>query len=155
VRAIYRNQAIGENFGDIGYQFLVDEAGNLYEGRWSGPDSLPGFSPDGRMVNGAHVGGYNAGNVGIALLGSLTSRDPAPGAYDTLVLLLAVLSLWHGLDPLASRTYVNPVSGATAGVPVVAGHRDWPFATECPGNHFYPRLPQLRADVAALRGLAG
>jgi len=107
------------------------------------------------MVNAAHVAGYNAGNVAIALLDDLTDRDPTPAAHDMLVLVLAVLTLWHGLDPLARVRYVNPVSAAVADVPVVAGHRDWPVATQCPGNHFYPRLDRLRADVAALRGVSG
>jgi len=46
---------------------------------------------------------------------------------------------------------VNPVSAVTADVPTIVGHRDWPFATQCPGNSFYPMLARLREDVAALR----
>jgi hypothetical protein len=150
MRAIYRYQAIDEKFGDFGYHLVIDERGNLYEGRWSGTDPLPGFATDGRMVNGAHVGGYNAGNVGIALLGDLTDREPTPATYSTLVLLLTVLTVWQGLDPLARTRYVNPVNGTAADVPVIAGHRDWPFATQCPGNRFYPMLAKVRQDVAAL-----
>jgi hypothetical protein len=155
MRAIYQYQAVTEGFGDFGYHLVIDESGNLYEGRWSGTDPLPGFAPDGKMVNGAHVGGYNAGNVGIALLGDFTDRDPAPAAYSTLVLVLTVLTVWHGLDPQSLTAYVNPVSGARAEVPTIAGHRDWPFPTQCPGNRFYPTLERLREDVAALRGRPG
>jgi len=56
-----------------------------------------------------------------------------------------------GLDPLGTTAYVNPISGATRTVATLAGHRDW-AATECPGNTFYPSLPQLRIDVAAALG---
>jgi hypothetical protein len=151
IRAIYRNQAIGENIGDFGYHAVIDEAGNLYEGRWSGTDPVPGFDTAGRMVNGAHITGYNAGNVGIVLLGTLDTRAPTPAAYSTLVLVLGLLTAWHGLDPLARTTFVNPVSGVTAEVPVIAGHRDWPFVTNCPGHILYAGMRQLRQDVAAVR----
>jgi hypothetical protein len=151
MRAIYRNQAVNEGIGDFGYHAAIDEAGNLYEGRFSGPDAVPGFDTAGRMVNGAHIVGYNAGNVGIVLLGTLNTRAPTPAAYSTLVLVLGVLTAWHGLDPLVRTTYVNPVSGVTAEVPVIAGHRDWPFVTDCPGHLLYAAMPRLRQDVAAVR----
>ena len=38
VRAIYFFQCITEDFGDIGYHLLIDQAGTVYEGRYSGPD---------------------------------------------------------------------------------------------------------------------
>ena len=62
--------------------------------------------------------------------------------------MLASLAAATDRDPLGTTNYVNPISGATKTVPTIAGHRDW-AATECPGNTFYPTLPQLRADVAA------
>ena len=147
LRTIYHNQAVGEGYGDLGYHFVIDAAGTVYEGRWSGDDPLPGFSPDGRMVNGAHVAGYNAGNVGIALLGDFTVALPTASAYRTLVGLLAVLTRWQNVDPLAQAHYVNPISAITATVPALAGHRDW-APTQCPGNAFAPTLGQLRTEVA-------
>src|SRR5215475_14945518 len=65
VRAIYYYHAVSLGWGDIGYHLIVDEAGTVYEGRWSGSDMVPVFAatpgPDGRplMVNGGHVLGYN------------------------------------------------------------------------------------------------
>jgi hypothetical protein len=147
IRAIYHNQAVNLGYGDIGYQFLIDDAGRVYEGRWSGDDGLPGFNAEGLMVNGAHVAGYNAGNVGIALLGDFTSALPSDAAYHSLVSLLAVLTRWQGVDPLARVHYVNPISGAQADEPAIAGHRNW-AATLCPGDAFAPMLGQLRQDVA-------
>ena len=44
---------------------------------------------------------------------------------------------------------MNPVSGAAITSPNIAGHRDY-LATACPGDTFYPTLPTLRRDVAAL-----
>ena len=153
VRAIYFFQAVTEDFGDIGYHLLIDQRGTVYEGRYSGPDPRPVFGPRSvgprpSMVNGAHVGGFNAGNVGVALLGDLTSTGPTPAARRSLTLVLAALARVTDLNPLGTTAYVNPISGATRTVSTIAGHRDW-AATECPGNTFYPTLPQLRIDVAA------
>ena len=153
MRAIYFFQCITSDFGDIGYHLLIDQAGTVYEGRYSGPDALPVFGPRQvgprpSMVNAAHVGGFNAGNVGVALLGDLTSSQPTPAARASLVTVLASLARITALDPLGTTGYVNPISGATKTVATLAGHRDW-AATECPGNTFYPSMPQLRADVAA------
>ena len=78
VRAIYFFHCVTSDFGDIGYHLLIDQAGTVYEGRYSGPDPVPVFGPRSvgprpSMVNAAHVGGFNAGNMGVALLGDLTS----------------------------------------------------------------------------------
>ncbi len=149
VRAIYRFQTVDENFGDIGYHFLIDEAGRVYEGRWSGDDGIPGFNADGLMVNAAHVGGFNAGNVGIALLGTFTSRPPTTAARRSVTLLLAGIAAAQGIDPLTTVRYVNPISGATRTVSAIPGHRDW-AATLCPGDVLGGQLTQIRADVAAM-----
>jgi N-acetylmuramoyl-L-alanine amidase len=154
IRAIYYFQAITRGWGDIGYHLMIDEAGRVYEARWSGTDGLPVFggtpAADGRpqMSNGAHVGGFNAGNVGVCLLGDFTSRLPTAAARRSLTRVLAGLAKVCALDPLGRTDYVNPVSGATRTVDTIPGHRDW-AATECPGNLFYPELPALRQDVAA------
>ncbi|MER5217226.1 N-acetylmuramoyl-L-alanine amidase [Streptomyces sp. NPDC002838] len=66
VRAIYDFHAITNDWGDIGYHFLIDEAGNVYEGRYSGDDGIPAFDRDGNVVTGFHTGGFNSGNLGIA-----------------------------------------------------------------------------------------
>ena len=152
VRAIYVAHTVEQGFGDIGYHLLVDQQGGVYEGRWSGADPIPVFGPRGGrplMCNAAHVAGFNAGNVGIALLGDLTSTQPTPAARETLVGLLAGLCALTRVDPQARVHYVNPISGATRDVDAIAGHRDW-AATECPGNAFHPTLPDLRREVAAL-----
>jgi hypothetical protein len=154
MRAIYRFQTIDEDFGDFGYHFLIDEAGNVYEGRYSGEDPIPGFDAEGRMVNAAHVGGFNAGNVGIVLLGNFTDRAPTPAARGTLTLLLAAIAGWQRMDPLGTVQYVNPISGATRTVNTIAGHRDW-APTECPGTLLAADLQAIRQDVATLLGRSG
>jgi len=152
VRSIYYYHAVTQGWGDIGYNFLIDESGRIYEGRHS-RDYAPGETPTGRDSSGrgvtaAHAQGFNSGTVGVALLGTLTSQDATPAARDALERLLAWEAYSTGLDPEASSTYVNPVSGQQATFPNIAGHRDV-GATECPGSVFYSTLPAIRADVAA------
>ncbi|GAQ56138.1 peptidoglycan recognition family protein [Streptomyces acidiscabies] len=149
VRAIYREDAIGKkNFGDIGYHYLIDENGRVYEGRWSGTDGTPAHDARGRLVTAAHIGDYNSGNAGIALLGDLTSTPASPAARATLIRLLADLSTRHTLNPLATVRYRNPISGVTRTVPTISGHKDW-AATLCPGT-VHADLPAIRREVAAL-----
>ncbi|SHN46476.1 peptidoglycan recognition protein family protein [Cryptosporangium aurantiacum] len=157
MRAIYYDQTITRDFGDFGYHLAIDEDGRVYEGRWSGTDRFPVYGgalgPNGRpqMNNAAHVGGFNAGNVGVVLLGDFTSRQPTAAARQSLVGVLAAIVALGGLDPLGTTNYVNPISGSTRTVPTIPGHRDW-AATLCPGDLFYPELPGVRQDVADLIG---
>lgn len=146
VRAIYRTDAA--EYGDMGYNYLIDKAGVVYEGRWSGTDGTPAHDASGRMVTGAHVKDYNSGNIGIALLGTLTTTPASTAARTALVRLLADLARRHALAPLGKVVYVNPVSGAGRPAPVIGGHRHW-AATDCPGT-LYTAMPSIRDDVAAL-----
>jgi N-acetylmuramoyl-L-alanine amidase len=153
IRSIYYYHAVTQGWGDIGYNFLIDEAGNIYEGRYS-RQYAPGESPTGQDLNGngvtaAHAQGYNSGTVGIALLGTLTNQDATPAARSALERLIAWIDSSHGIDPQGSALYTNPVSGLQATFPNLAGHRDV-AATECPGGSFYATLPTIRSDVATL-----
>ena len=146
VRAIYRTDAA--EYGDMGYNYLIDKNGLVYEGRWSGTDGTPAHDASGRMVTGAHVQGYNSGNIGIALLGTLTTTPPSSAARTALVQLLADLADRHTLAPLGKVVYVNPVSGVSRPAPVIGGHRHW-ADTDCPGT-LYTAMPSIRDEVAAL-----
>src|ERR671933_2569770 len=155
IRSIYYYHAVTQGWGDIGYNFLIDEAGNVYEGRHTF-DYASGGSPTeedgaGNGVTAAHAQGYNSGTSGIALLGTLSTRDATPAARDALERLLAWESDHHAIDPQGASLYTNPVSGTQATFPNIAGHRDV-AATECPGGTFYATLPTIRSDVASMLG---
>jgi hypothetical protein len=147
VRAIYEYHAITNDWGDIGYHFLIDEAGRVYEGRYSGDDGIPAFNQDGDLVTGFHSVGYNSGALGIALLGDLTQRPPTDAAKASLIRLIKVICRFKGLDPQARVTYTNPVNGTKKDTDTVGGHRDY-FTTECPGQVMYDLLPEVRAAAA-------
>jgi hypothetical protein len=161
MRALYQYQTQTQNYDDFGYHLMIDRDGVVYEGRWSGIDAWPVFSPGSALaptvVTGAHVGGYNSGNIGVCLIGNFHEPGvaPTPAARQALVTVLGWLCGVCGIDPEDEFEFVNPVSGSAWPVHGVCGHLDWNGApdatitTVCPGGNFSPFLDQLRADVAA------
>jgi N-acetylmuramoyl-L-alanine amidase len=86
IRSIYQYHAVTQGWGDIGYNFLIDEAGRIYEGRYSRPYAA-GESPTGEDLNGngvtaAHTQGYNSGTVGIAPPSPDFSLSAAPASQS-------------------------------------------------------------------------
>lgn len=150
VRAIYYYHAVTQGWGDIGYNFLIDAFGTVYEGRYS--RDYAGANPSGddaagNAVTGGHTLGWNSGTLGVVVLGTFTDQDITPAARRSLEALLAWAASRNGIDPQATETFTNPVSGATITTANIAGHRDY-LATVCPGTAFYATLPALRAAVA-------
>ncbi|MEA2022748.1 MAG: N-acetylmuramoyl-L-alanine amidase [Actinomycetota bacterium] len=168
VQATYYNHAVHNGWGDIAYNYLIDEQGLIYEGRWSGSESTPcsgggdgsDFAHDeaGALASGGHTKYHNQGNVGIALLGIFADETefdypptiepvgPTEGAVSSLEGVLAELAARHDLDPLGTVDYDNPVSDAAQTVDTISGHRDWK-ATACPGAFLYAQLPDIRQAV--------
>jgi hypothetical protein len=148
VKGIQLFHVQGNGWNDIGYNFLVDRFGTIYEGRYGGID---------RNVVGAHALGFNTGSVGIALLGTYGDTKPSVAAQEAIARLIAWrLDLAH-VDPTSYLTYISGGSERYAnGVPVllsaVSGHRDTGF-TECPGNALYSRLGTIAASARALGGV--
>src|ERR1700730_1460618 len=152
VRSIYYYHAVTQGWGDIGYNFLIDESGRIYEGRYSRQypaGTYPtGEDTTGQGVTGAHASQFNSGTVGLALLGTLTNQDTTVAGRNGLEQMLAWKASTHGIDPNRSNVYTNPVTGVSTTFANIAGHRDV-NATECPGGVFYGNLPTVRSDVAA------
>ena len=147
VRAIQAYEQNSLGYCDIAYNFLVDRYGQIFEGRAGGMD---------KPVIGGHAGGFNTASTGVALIGDYTSINAPAGQWNSLVHLLR----WR-----LSVARVNPAAGFTTTVlsspcncqqwPVgtvislpnaIVGHRDVD-KTACPGNTFWPQLPQLRNEV--------
>jgi hypothetical protein len=147
VRGIYEYHAITLDWGDIGYHFLIDEAGVVYEGRYSGDDLIPAFDKDGNLVTAFHTAGFNSGNLGIALIGNLVAQPPTAAAKASLIRLIKVITRFKGLDPQAKITYTNPVNGVKKDNETISGHRDW-LQTDCPGQTMYDLLADVRSSVA-------
>jgi len=145
VRAIQRYHVKGNGWNDIGYNFLVDRFGQVFEGRAGGIT---------RNVVGAHAQGFNTGSVGVAVLGTYSAAGIEQPAKDALVALLAWrLDVAH-VDPAASvvwRSGGNPryPAGTLVSLRAVSGHRDT-GPTSCPGQILYDTLPELAALTAGV-----
>ena len=169
VRSIYAYHVQVEGWRDIGYNFLVDKCGDIFEGRFGGA-ALP--------VVGAQTYGMNTNSMGIAAMGTYTdlsggdSKDGSvPGATPSKAMLGAIadLAAWKlgmsGTNPVTGTgvlteggTYAGSGNKFQAGQQVtlhaVSGHRDG-FATDCPGNQLYDDLPAIRSYAAGpVTGLA-
>ena len=151
MRSIMRYDAITKGWTDIGYNFLIDSGGRIYEGRHSrsyAPGEIPtGEDAAGLLVSGAHALEFNSGVIGIAMMGTFTNQDITAAARASLEKLIAWESERHDIDPTGAATYVNAVTGATRTFANIAGHRDV-ASTACPGGVFYGTLPALRTAVA-------
>ncbi len=133
---IYRFHAVDRRWGDIGYNFMIDETGTIYEGRWSGASTQQWPSEDeaGRSVVAGHVYGRNEGSCGIALVGDFDAQAPTQAATAALVELLIHLSVRHGFAALGS------------GIPVTTHLHLRPVS--CPGRYLLDQLPSIREEVA-------
>jgi N-acetylmuramoyl-L-alanine amidase len=145
VRGIYRFHVLVNGWNDIGYNFLVDRCGHIFEGRFGGIK---------RPVIGAHTLGFNTGSVGIAMIGTFSSVSPTSTAVGALERLIAWrLDVAHA-DPTGHAHMVsggNPrfPAGRVVVFPRVAGHRD-AYPTECPGAALERLLPGIARAAYAI-----
>src|SRR4051812_11365968 len=136
-------------WNDIGYNFLVDRYGQVFEGRAGGVD---------QPVIGAQAQGYNAQSTSVAQIGTYTAGGITPQAFEATAQLLGWKLSLHGV-PAVGTVVLTSGGGSdnrfAAGTPVtvnrICGHRDGD-ATSCPGDALYGQLPALRARTAALAG---
>ncbi|MER5636953.1 peptidoglycan recognition protein [Kitasatospora sp. NPDC002227] len=140
IRAIYQYHVKTNGWRDIGYNFLVDRCGTVYEGRAGGID---------KPVLGAHTLGFNTDSAGIAALGTYVST-PAPQAQTDAIARTAAWKLsLAGHTPAETATLTSASDGSRykkgtqATFDAISGHRD-AFNTECPGDALYAALPSMR-----------
>ncbi|WP_405556231.1 peptidoglycan recognition protein [Streptomyces sp. NBC_01171] len=149
IRSLYSGQTGARHWDDIGYNFLVDRCGTIYEGRAGGAD---------RAVTGAHAQGFNHRSTGIAALGTFTAGASVPAAMTDAIAALAAWKLGpSGTDPRARVRLTSTSdlsryhSGTPATLPAIAGH-DTAYRTTCPGAALTAALPAIRARAAHLQG---
>ncbi|MGW0605604.1 peptidoglycan recognition protein family protein [Streptomyces sp. NPDC002644] len=149
IRRITADQTAGRHWDDIGYNFLVDRCGTIYEGRAGGSD---------RPVTGAHTQGFNHRTMGVAAIGTFTQGAEVPEAMTEAIARLAAWKL--GLSDVDPRGDVRLVSsndksrfdkGEAAVLPAIAGHDDG-YRTDCPGAALKAHLPLIRERAAQLQG---
>lgn len=131
VRALYQYHAGTLGWGDIGYHYIIDEDGTIYEGRAGGAN-----------VVGGHAYCANVGTLGIVLLGNFEVEEPSQ---------IQVLSLQWLLKELVDRYNLNPRNPTLfhgESKEIIVGHRDV-VSTACPGYFLAGVLDQVRRNVAS------
>ena len=153
VLGIARYHRDSNGWNDIGYNFLVDQYGQVFEGRAGGID---------QAVIGAQAQGYNSASTGIATIGTFTAVPFPEAGMDALARVIGWKLSLHAV-PTQGQVVVTSRGGAAnrypSGTPVtlerICGHRDGD-STTCPGNSLYAQLPDLRSRAARYAGpLAG
>ncbi len=145
VLGICRYHRDHNGWNDIGYQFLVDKYGQIFEGRAGGMDLA---------VVGAQAQGYNSVSTGVSCLGDYTSGALSEAGVSAVAQLLAWKLSLHGVPTLGEVTVVSQ-GGETNRYPAgrkvtlqrISGHRDGD-ATSCPGEALYAQLEDIRARAS-------
>jgi len=131
MRALYQYHAINRGWGDIGYNYVIDDKGQVYEGRAGGDYVIAG-----------HAYCNNTGTVGISLMGNFDLEEPTQMQMKALQNLLATLADRYDINLKKDVTYHGKVTS-----PIV-GHRQL-VPTDCPGFYVFETLDQIRANVVS------
>ena len=126
IRDIYHYHALTRGWGDIGYNYIVDPQGNIYEGR---------YGEEG--VIGAHAGPGNHGSIGISFLGDYEANDVPEAALIRASKFIYTKAKIHGIDVNGSSEFRGKIR------PNLFAHRDI-MSTDCPGQYLYAKLPLIR-----------
>lgn len=127
-------------WSDIGYNWLIDRNGVIYEGR--GNEKL-----------GAHFSCMSSNTTGIALIGNFDLEEPSTKAITSLKALIA----WEATDKNIDISSVSYHLSSQLQLSNLAGHSDGNFSdasnscasgTTCPGKNLYSKLPDLRSSIS-------
>ena len=139
---VYRYHTVTNGWWDIGYNFLIDPFGNIYEGRawWE-------------WVVWAHAKRNNTPSIGISLIWNFENVKPTKEALDSLIKLSAALAKKYNINPYSRTNYHrdskdSPYITSSENY-VIAWHRD-AWVTACPGKFLYELLPFVRDWVRTL-----
>uniref|UniRef100_A0AAU2JUD7 N-acetylmuramoyl-L-alanine amidase n=1 Tax=Streptomyces sp. NBC_00049 TaxID=2903617 RepID=A0AAU2JUD7_9ACTN len=150
VRSLHTYHVESNGWRDLGYNFLVDKCGTVFEGRQGGVD---------QPVLGAHTYGWNAEAAGIAVIGDYTAAGASAEALDGVARIAAYKLGQYGGDMNGKTTLVagatqknltgtNFTAGQSYPFASLSGHRDG-YLTQCPGDALYPQLATIRAASPA------
>ena len=130
MRSIYAYHVKSRGWSDIGYNFLVDRFGRIWEGRFGGID---------KPVVGAHTLNYNDYSFAMSAIGNFDTVEPP----DVMLRAYGQLFAWklslHGVNPASTSQKVGRST-----FQAINGHRD-AGSTACPGRHLYAKLPLIRS----------
>ncbi|WP_402466799.1 N-acetylmuramoyl-L-alanine amidase [Isoptericola aurantiacus] len=146
VRGIYAYHTKSRGWPDIGYQFLVDRFGRIFQGRSGAVHDNP---------IGAQVGGYNTGTIGVSVMGDYETARPSSQVMHSLMRVIAWKAYRYGIG---AKSHVMLPTGSSTGsttradpgewvrVPAITTHRTTNY-TACPGQHLQSQMRALRTAV--------
>jgi hypothetical protein len=145
IRSFYKYHTQSLGWSDIGYNFLVDAYGTIWEGRYGGMDQL---------VRGAHTLGFNNQSTGICVIGNLDQVQPSSATISSVAAVAGWKLSMYGRDPLGTTQVTSTGSdkfkaGRIVTLPVIDGHRDT-NDTACPGGNLYAQLQAVRNAAAGV-----
>ncbi len=129
LRSIYAYHVRTRGWSDVGYNFLVDRFGRIWEGRYGGVD---------RPVVGAHTLGYNDYSFAMSAIGNFETAQPSSAMLQAYGRLFAWKLSLHGVDAGSMSQQVGPDK-----FNAINGHRD-AASTACPGRNLYAKIPTIR-----------
>jgi len=129
LRGIYAYHTQSQGWSDVGYNFLVDRFGRIWEGRYGGVD---------RPVVGAHTLGYNDNSFAMSAIGNFETARPTRAMVRAYGALFAWKLSLHGVAAGDLRQKVS-----SRWFKAINGHRD-AGSTACPGHYLYNRIGRIR-----------
>jgi hypothetical protein len=134
IRSIYAYHTRSRGWSDIGYNFLVDRFGRIWEGRYGGVD---------RAVVGAHTLNYNSYSFAMSAIGNYETAQPSQRMLEAYGALMAWKLSLHGVSAGSTIQRIG-----SKNFQAINGHRD-AASTACPGKYLYAKLPVIRQLAAA------
>jgi putative cell wall-binding protein len=144
----YHMSAQGRDWCDLGYNYVIDKWGNLYEGRKGSQNAKPTI--------GVHASGFNTNTLGVSVLGNYDTVDMPAAVINTLGKIIGPRLAANNVRPNGSVSWKATMDtpkhqkGKTYTMPAIIGHRDV-AATACPGKYGYAKMANIRnAAMSAL-----
>jgi len=140
IQSIYKYHTINRDFGDIGYNFLIDQMWNIYEWRAGG-----------QWAVGMHASNNNVTSIWISLMWNFQYDKPSVEQMESLVNLTTALAKYYHIDPhgyaytFSTNNETSPYVVATKN-PNIMWHKHVKN-TSCPGVNLEKFLPKIRDEV--------
>lgn len=139
VRNIYLFHTQNNGWDDIGYNFVIAQNGQIFDGR----DNQGVADED--NIKGAHFCGKNNNTMGVCLLGNYETTQPTDATLSSLANLLAWKFPKEKISPFDYFQHPRNTQNALY-LPALGGHRDG-CSTLCPGENIFSIIPEIKEKV--------
>lgn len=147
VKAIWSYHTYGRDWGDIGYNYLVDSCGRVFEGRLGGNNVIAGHAaPYNYWDKNKSDGKIDEASIGVSVMGNYSSAIPSSTIIENLGRIIGYKSYINNINPTGSALFKDRTKGN------IAGHRDYD-STSCPGNGLQGKLSSIRSAALAHKNL--